>query len=144
MQKAIIFFSSLVLLVGFVACKKSKVDPKNLTKTELVARTWICEQAEVKGASNQIIYKKGQSGNLLELKDSFVTFFTDGKYQGIDFNATPQTGSWRFKNNETVAELDNWDYEFEIVNLSNKNLDFNTKVEYNGKEYDIFVKMIAK
>lgn len=137
---------NLIPIIGFLffaGCKDKTVD-ENLTKTQMVARTWVCEQAELIGATKTIIYKKGSSGNILELKDSFVTFSADGKYSGIDFNATPQTGSWLFKNNETVAELDAWDYDFEIVSLSKTNLDFNTKVDYNDKTYDIFVKMVPK
>ncbi len=142
MQKIKIFIV-LLFVLPFSGCKTKTVS-KDLTKTEMVSRTWICDQAEVTAVTKTIVYKKGVNGNLLELKDSFVTFFNDGKYQGIDFNATPETGNWKFKNNETVAELDNWDYDFQIVNLSTKNLDFNTKVDYNGKVYDIFVKMIPK
>lgn len=141
-MKNLKLFPILVLLF-FANCKK-KIVEANLTRTQMVARTWVCEKAEVVGAQKQTIYQKGASGNLLELKDSFVAFTTDGKYTGIDFNAVPQTGSWKFKNNETVAELDSWDYDFNIVNLSKTNLDFNTQVDFNDNTYDIFVKMVPK
>lgn len=143
-MKSIIYFLTSVLLLSFASCKEKKADP-TLTKTDMVARTWVCDEAvaSISGAK-QRIYKKGESGNILELKDSFVTFNKDGKYSGIDFYAVPQTGTWKLKNNETVAELDSWDYDFEIVNLSSKNLDFNTKVDFEDKTYDIFVKMIPK
>jgi hypothetical protein len=139
-------YLTLVLLAfcTVFACKKKKVAPQNLTKTEMVARTWVCESAEITAPNRTVIYTKGSGANLFEFKDSFITFFNDGKYQAIDFNSIPQTGNWRFKNEETIAELDEWDYDFEILNLSAKNLNFNTKVEYNGKIYDIFVKMIPK
>ncbi len=133
----------IFILLFFATCKKKTVEA-NLTKTQMVARTWVCEQAEVVGAQKIIIYQKGASGNILELKDSFVAFTADGKYSGIDFNAVPQTGSWKFKNNETIAELDSWDYDFNIVNLSKTNLDFNTQVDFNDNTYNIFVKMVPK
>lgn len=142
-MKKYFLLSPIILFLFFASCKEKAVEG-TLTKTQMVARTWVCEQAELIGATKTVIYKKGSSGNILELKDSFVSFTTDGKYSGIDFNATPQTGAWLFKNNETVAELDAWDYDFEIVNLTKTNLDFNTKVDYNDKTYDIFVKMIPK
>ena len=90
-MKNLKLFPILVLLF-FANCKK-KIVEANLTRTQMVARTWVCEKAEVVGAQKQTIYQKGASGNLLELKDSFVAFTTDGKYTGIDFNAVPQTGS---------------------------------------------------
>jgi hypothetical protein len=137
----ILLLFSLLFLNG---CKDKKIE-KDLTRTEMVARTWVCDEAVADIASGkQRIYKKGESGNILELKDSFVTFTKEGKYSGIDFYATPQTGVWSFKKNETIAVLDSWDYDFEIVSLSSKNLDFNTKVDFEDKTYDIFVKMVPR
>lgn len=133
----------IFLLLFFGSCKEKTVEA-NLTKLEMVSRTWICEEANILGPPVTPIYKKGSSGNILELKDSFVSFKSDGTYTGIDFNASPQTGSWKFKNNETIAELDAWDYDFKIVNLTKNNLDFNTQVDYNDKTYDVFVKMVPK
>jgi hypothetical protein len=143
-MKQLVNFLAITIILSFAGCKKKTVEPTNLTKTGMVSRTWVCEQAEVIGANKIVLYKKGSSGNILELKDSFVKFNTDGTYSGIDFNATPQTGTWSFKNNETVAELDSWDYEFEIITLTSKNLEFNTKVDYIDKTYDIFVKMVPQ
>jgi hypothetical protein len=133
----------LIIIVFTISCK-DKTPSKALTKVEMVSRTWVCQKADITSPSLTPIYVKGASGNLLELKDSFVTFFANGSYQGIDFNSTPQKGSWSFNKEETIAELADWDYEFNIVNLTEKNLDFNTKVDYNGKTYDVFVKMIPK
>ena len=134
----------IFLIIAF-GCKEKGVD-KALTKTEMVSRTWICDQAEATLASGkQIIYKIGLDGSPLNLKDSFVTFFNDGTYQGRDFNQILQKGDWKFTNNETVAELVDWDYDFNIVTLTSKNLDFNTKVQLpDGRVIDVFVKMIPK
>lgn len=143
-MKKIAKFSAILLVLFFGGCKKKTVDPENLSKTEMVSRTWVCDQAELVSGTKTVIYKKGSGGNILELKDSFIKFNADGTYTGVDFNTNPQTGSWLFKNNETIAELDAWDYDFVLVNLTKKNLDFNTQVDYNDKTYDIFVKMIPK
>ncbi|MES2795150.1 MAG: hypothetical protein V4683_04245 [Bacteroidota bacterium] len=142
-MKKLIYLVPVALLLFLAGCK-DKTEDELLTKTEIVSRTWVCEQAELIGATKTVIYKKGSSGNILELKDSFVSFTADGKYSGIDFNSSPQTGTWKFKDNETVAELDSWDYDFQLVNLTKTNLDFNTQVDYNDKTYDIFVKMVPK
>jgi hypothetical protein len=142
MKKFNIIFFVIIILSG-IACKK-KTPAIAITKTDMVSRTWVCEQADVLATTRSIIYKKGTSGNLLELKDSFVTFMPNGTYQGIDFNSSPQKGTWVFKNNETIADLADWAYPFEIVTLTENNLDFNTKVAFQGKVYDIFVKMIPK
>jgi hypothetical protein len=142
-QKTLIKLSIVTLLIFAFGCKKKTIDA-NLTKTEIVSRTWVCEQADVLATQKTTIYKKGASGNILELKDSFVKFNTDGTYSGIDFNSIPQTGKWKFKNEEKVAELDSWDYDFEIVSLSKTSLTFNTKVDVDEKTFDIFVKMIPK
>jgi hypothetical protein len=133
----------IIFLFLVFSCKKKNVEA-NLTNLQKVARTWECDQAEIIASKNVVIYKKGSSGNILELKDSFVKFNADGTFSGIDFNAIPQTGTWKFKNDDKVAELDSWDYDFEIVNLSKTSLTFNTKVDTEDRTYDIFVKMIPK
>jgi hypothetical protein len=141
--KNITIFSFLLILFVASSCKK-KVVEADLTNTQKVSRTWVCEQADIIASPKVTIYKIGNSGNIIELKDSFVKFNADGTYSGIDFNATPQTGKWKFKNDEKIAELDSWDYDFEIVSLSSTSLTFNTKVDTEDKTYDIFVKMIPK
>ena len=145
MKNLIILFLATFVL-GLSSCTTKKVEPNpNLSKTDLVSRTWVCEVAEANtGNGKQVIYRKGLSGNLLELKGSFVTFFNNGNYEGVDFYSVPQKGKWKFNTNETVAELDAWEYNFDIIKLTEKNLDFNTKVDYNGKIYDITVKMIPQ
>lgn len=143
-MKQLVNFLAITMVLFFAGCKKKTIEPTDLTKTDMVARTWVCEQAEIISSAKTTVYKKGASGNIIELKDSFIKFNKDGTYSGVDFNTTPQTGTWLFKNNETVAELDSWDYEFQIVNLTSKSLEFNTKVDYIDKTYDIFVKMVPQ
>lgn len=125
------------------SCKKRTVE-KNLTKTEMVARKWICEEAYLIGNNRNLAYKKGQAGNAIALENSFITFKKDGKYEGIDFNSIPKTGSWKFDNNETVATLQEWEYPFQITELTAEKLNFTTKLSYAGRIFDIEAKMVPQ
>ncbi len=136
----LLFF--LLSIVGF-SCKK-KVVNKALTKTEMVARTWICDEAYIIGNNRNLAYRKGQAGNSISLENSFITFYKEGKYEGIDFNNIPKTGTWKFSNNETVTTLQEWEYPFEIVELTADKLLFKTKLSYAGRVFEIEARMIPK
>jgi hypothetical protein len=147
MKNKYLYLSLIVctLLGTFTACKKKVVDPNSLSNTERVARIWVCQEAIVTTNSGpQVVYVKGQAGNRLDLSNSFISFNKNGNYEGIDFNNVPQKGIWKFKNNETVAELEEWDYDFLISKLTNKELNFTSKYIFQSRELDISVKMIPK
>jgi hypothetical protein len=134
------------LLLGLLgSCKDKIVDNANLTNIERVSRVWVCQEATVTTNSGpQVVYVKGQAGNRLDLTNSFINFKKNGSYEGIDFNNVPQKGIWRFKNNDTVAELEEWDYDFTLSQLTVDHLDFSSKYLFQNKLIDISVKMVPK
>lgn len=112
-----------VLVTGFFSCKKDNDSP---SRSELlVAKTWIYQEYydNFSTTSVRLLYKRGSSGNRLNLDADYITFKKDGTYERRDLNGVNQTGTWKYTDNNTkVTTVENGEtHSSTTINLSASN-----------------------
>lgn len=132
-MKRILFFLAIISL-SVTGCKKANTDPVVQTKTQLIARTWQMQSANVTITANGLtlpVYAKGGgAGNLIDYSKYQLGLTTDGKFTLSDGTQT-QTGTWQLLNNDTQLTLtyaDNSKVTYTVATASATNLDLGYQV----------------
>lgn len=125
----------------FSACKKDKdAEPTN---TDLVvAHEWKGDRVMVNGmdVSNRPEIKS----MLLDIKSTRLTLRRDGTYTAVyDQNGSTQTttGTWTFKENETIIYFDLLG-DLQIISLSGSNMNLFKTVTQNNNTFDAEVHFV--
>jgi hypothetical protein len=104
-------FSLVLILVSINSCSKKDSPPAPVkTKTELLTgNTWKYNEyyRNYNGTSGTIYYKRGSSGNLINLDPNRVTFYANGTYSELNETGAILAGTWHLINNETQLQVQN-------------------------------------
>ncbi|MDB5242152.1 MAG: hypothetical protein JWP57_2777, partial [Spirosoma sp.] len=101
MKKALFLLAAVGLFVA--SCKKDSPVPAVQTKSQLIARTWQMQTANVTVTSSGLtlpVYTKGGTANLSDFSKYQLTLNSDGKFTLFD-GAQNQTGTWQLVNNDS-------------------------------------------
>ncbi|MHC2993467.1 hypothetical protein OB13_18505 [Pontibacter sp. HJ8] len=125
----------------FTACDDD--DDTEPTKTDLVvAHEWKGERILVNGLD--VSSRPEIKSMLLDIKSTVLTLRRDGTYTAVyDQNGSSQTatGSWSFKENETILFIDLLG-DLQLKTLTNSNMDLIRTVQQNGVSFDAEVQFV--
>jgi len=130
----------LILLLNFVFSACSSDEDSQPSKTEILAKKWITEEATA--AIFGKVYQRGASDNQFDFDSSYVDFKKDGTY--ALFIGEQEEGTWTFTNDETQAILTSNNGEsttYTLINLTDTELEFSFNFNYQGFDIVVIVKM---
>ncbi len=111
------------IILTFSSCKKDNDGPGR--SELLVAKTWVYQEyySNFSTTSVQLLYKRGASGNSLNLDGDYITFKKDGTFERRDLNGNMKTGTWQYVNNDTQVKTveDGVEHVSTTINLNASN-----------------------
>lgn len=127
-----------LVVVVFSSCKKDEDAP---SRSELlVAKTWIYQEYydNFSTTSVRLLYKRGVSGNSLNLDNDYIKFNKDGTFERRDLNGVMQNGTWKYvENNTKVTTIENGEeHSSTTININSSNYTWH---DVPNKAYGIMI-----